>query len=239
MSARGAPFISLVEINAAVRRAWRQAGRTPVWPAKPIRPRGGVGASQQGLRAATFNRLLPVLHLVGFESDTEVARRSRSQRPLISWLRAALNIAARPRTVITRDQRLECLRRLRAREPLSKVAQSLGIGVVSARKLANSIGWDESWTRHHRGAKPAKQIGRLSRVYIETELRKGANRSHLAQLAGVSHQRIGQIAVYAGIPSRKELLRPKRLAARLAKEWFQNLGTTKRLIAKQHVTTGR
>lgn len=226
---KSASHISTSALNAAIRKAWIQSGRHPTWPSKPRKPSGAWGNSQQGLHATTFERIRPFFHLIGVESDTEVARRSCSYRPTISWIRSTLNIPARPRIVITVEQKAECLRRLRAGEPLNQVARAIDLGVVSVRNLAETIGWDESWSRQHRLPKPAMKIGRLSRARIEAELRKGANRSRLARLAGVSPQRIGQIATYAGIPGRRELLRPKREAARLAKEKDRDKARKRRL----------
>lgn len=164
----------------------------------------------------TFDRLRPFLHLVGVETDTAIAQQSRVVRPLITWLRGVLRIPAAPWRAVAPDRRADCLRRVRARETLVAVSKATGLAITAVRKLAATIGWDRSWTRHHKQPKAA-QIGRLSRARIEAELRKGTNRSKLARLAGVSHQRIGQIANAAGIPGRRTILRPVIAAKRAAK----------------------
>lgn len=150
-----------------------------------------------------FALLRPVLHLIGVECDSELARRSGASRSQICWIRLSLQIPARPRVVIMDDQRRDCLRRVKAKETLKSVSAVTGLTIQTVKNLALSVGWNSSWSRPLQ--QPSTTIGRITRTKMASLLRAGKTTYEVAELAGVSHQRITQVAKVIGMPRLREL----------------------------------
>src|ERR1043165_9242974 len=119
--------------------------------------------NQSGISPRTFGKLRDCLHLIGVEQDVALAERAGISRLTLHWIRAALSIPPAPR--LSTEQEAECLRRIRACEPLRWISAGTGIGRPSVRALATNIGWDRSWTSHHKRS-PTTHIGRLSRALL-------------------------------------------------------------------------
>lgn len=227
---RASVVIRLPELNRAIRAAWRTAGRIPTWPAvlDPKARPSRTTQAQAGITQRTFDLLRPVFHLIGVEADTELARRSGGPRSQICWIRHSLHIPARPAVVITPAQRRECLRRVRARESLKSIAAVTGLTVQTVKTLALPLGWTPEWTKHHARPKRSNTVGRLSRIEMERLLRAGKKLREVADLAGVSAQRIVQVAKAIGMPGQHELSRPQREKRRRERERERELKRRRR-----------
>lgn len=187
-------------INRAIRSAWRNAGRKPTWPAAidPSVIRRRKGALLNGVFQTTYAKLTPHLALIGVQSDAHVSRVVPCSRLTISALRLALQIPACPRVPLTPRVEAECRRRILAREELKTIAASLSLPYCWVRRFARTIGWERSWSQHRHRPR-SDLVGDMPIRKALTLLRDGVSRTEIGRRAGVSHQRISQVARLYGV----------------------------------------
>ena len=205
--------ISFVQINRALRSAWQSAGRIPTWPAiiDPDVLKHRQSESSSSVKNETFAKLLPYLEMIGARTDIEVAQSSGCARSLICEIRCALQIPACLRVVITKEQHADCVRRIRAREPLRNVAAKTGVTYLRVHAIAKALGWDRSWTSYSK-PRQSTHVGKITKATVRRMLDEGADLKAVAKMAGVSPQRIAQVAKVDGIPNRREHFAPVREA---------------------------
>ena len=150
-------------------------------------------------------KLAPHLSLVGRCSDAELARRVRCSRTVIDCLRVVLRIPAFVPDGLPPAVKAECVRRIRSREYLIRIADDLRVTVGQVRKVAATIGWDQSWISRRT---KSDQVGCLPRARVLDQIRRGDTFTAIAARAGVSHQRIAQVYKETGLPGRHELAKP-------------------------------
>lgn len=182
-------------INRAIRRAWRAAGRKPTWPATidPSVVRRRKYPLLYGVFLSTYTRLTPHLAQIGYLPDAHVARQVPCSRQTISDLRLALRMPVRQGVPVTSRMEAQCRRRILAREELKTISASLRLPYSWVRRLAKTMGWKRSWSKRRHPAR-SDTVGIMPLREALTLLRDGVTRTEIGRRAGVSHQRIAQIA---------------------------------------------
>ena len=174
--------ISFAQLNRAIRSVWQSVGRIPAWPSviDPNILKHRQSESLSSVKNSTFAKLLPYLEMIGTRPDSEVAQSSGCARSLICEIRCALQIPACSRVVITKEQRADCVRRIRAREPLRDVAAKTGVHYPHVRAIAKALGWDRSGTSYSK-SRQSTQVGKISKATVRCMLGEGTNLKTVAK----------------------------------------------------------
>jgi AraC-like DNA-binding protein len=185
----------------------------PVWRSPTAAPQ------VTGIFRKRYARVLPHLHLLGLVTDDDFAARTGRSRADVLALRHRLGIPPRkPERVraatVDLDRRRRVLLAIAAGMPLDWIADAVGLSPWERSRVAEVVGWDRSWVNPALFLREkATAIGRLSRADIALLHQQGWGLDVIGRLAGVSRERIRQVARDQGceaIRSRQQRVRTHR-----------------------------
>lgn len=157
-----------------------------------------------GISLRTFERLRPYWHRLGQMADEEMSRVSGVSRGTVWGLRRRLGIPVYSRVApeVPAALKAQVRARILAREKLKGIARDMRISWLALRAFATEVGYDPAWKRVHM-TPPSKTVGCMTKMDVLRRFDAGETLDSIAKRAGVSRERIRQVAEKAGRHARQ------------------------------------
>ena len=164
-----------------------------------------------------------LVQALGTAADSVIARRFRHTRSQVIYLRDLHHIAAYRQPDLSAGQRKQVIASLRAGETLVATVRSFGLSYLTVHKIALEHGWQRSWIDHSRLRRPRQYFAAITRAELLDLYRSGMSMGLIGQRAGITRERVRQIAREEGLPPRGPELRRARERRRdeLRTQWLR------------------
>ena len=192
---------------------------------RPLANRSSHDAA--GLNRKRFDRLTPHLARLGQVSDTVLAQEIGLYRSFVSTVRAYLGIARYRRQVSHLDhpQKEKIIAWIKDGKALNGICQRLALSIAVIRPIAASIGWHRSWVVN---TPRRTHVGRIATAQVLAWYESGRTLADIGSRAGVSRERIRQVAMREGKEPRHVIFARIREAKAVLKKRAQQLKVKRR-----------